>query len=217
MWKKQIKNKYYHLLIMLLTSFVIAPFFEDIKTGHLILPCIVIGAILFSLRALEIEKKLFLFSLLVGTSALMFDLLFPVFSKADGNSLFRGIPIFFYTVFLIMAILLLFKKMFSTNKVTGDTIAGGISVYLLLGFLWTLFYSMIFIIDSTAFSVSMAHTAHKLIHFSFATLTTVGYGDIYPVHKMATVLSDLEAMAGQLYVAIFISRLVGLHSISLRS
>jgi hypothetical protein len=51
----------------------------------------------------------------------------------------------------------------------------------------------------------------SLFYFSFTTLTTLGYGDITPAGKFAQVLANMEAIAGQVYLAIFIARLVGLH------
>jgi len=48
------------------------------------------------------------------------------------------------------------------------------------------------------------------IYFSFVTLTTVGYGDVTPVHPVARSLAVAEALTGQLYPAILIGRLVTL-------
>jgi hypothetical protein len=50
-------------------------------------------------------------------------------------------------------------------------------------------------------------------YFSFVTLSTVGYGDITPVSKVARMLAAMEAMTGLLYVAVLIARLVSLYSI----
>jgi hypothetical protein len=49
-------------------------------------------------------------------------------------------------------------------------------------------------------------------YFSFVTLSTVGYGDITPVSKVARMLAAMEAMTGLLYVAVLIARLVALYS-----
>jgi hypothetical protein len=50
----------------------------------------------------------------------------------------------------------------------------------------------------------------RLIYFSFVTLTTVGYGDMAPIHPLTRSLATLEALVGQLYPAILIARLVSL-------
>jgi hypothetical protein len=49
-------------------------------------------------------------------------------------------------------------------------------------------------------------------YYSFVTLTTVGYGDILAITRAARALSIFEAITGQLYLAIMISRLVGMHA-----
>ena len=48
------------------------------------------------------------------------------------------------------------------------------------------------------------------VYFSYVTLTTLGYGDITPVSSAARNLSVLEAITGQLYLAVLIARLIGL-------
>ena len=50
----------------------------------------------------------------------------------------------------------------------------------------------------------------KLLYFSFITLTSVGFGDIVPVHPVAQTLAMLEALIGQLFPAILLARLVSL-------
>jgi len=49
-----------------------------------------------------------------------------------------------------------------------------------------------------------------LIYFSFEILTTVSFGDAYPVHRVARSLATAEALIGQLYPAILIATLVGM-------
>ena len=49
-----------------------------------------------------------------------------------------------------------------------------------------------------------------LVYYSFITLTTAGYGDVYPVHPAARSLAMTEALVGQLYLAIMIVSLVGM-------
>ena len=48
------------------------------------------------------------------------------------------------------------------------------------------------------------------MYFSFVTLATLGYGDITPVAKVSRALAELEALAGMLYIAVFMARLVSL-------
>jgi hypothetical protein len=49
------------------------------------------------------------------------------------------------------------------------------------------------------------------VFFSFTTLTTLGYGDIIPVSAYARTATTLQAIIGVLYIAILISRFVGIY------
>ena len=49
--------------------------------------------------------------------------------------------------------------------------------------------------------------SRALTYYSFVTLTTMGYGDIMPVHPLARALAVLEALTGQLYLTILLARL----------
>ena len=43
------------------------------------------------------------------------------------------------------------------------------------------------------------------------TLTTLGYGDVAPQTDIARMLAAGEAVIGQLFIAVLIARLVGMH------
>jgi hypothetical protein len=51
-----------------------------------------------------------------------------------------------------------------------------------------------------------------MMYYSFVTLTTLGYGDIYPTRDATRILGMLEATLGQLYLVILVARLVGLYT-----
>ena len=52
----------------------------------------------------------------------------------------------------------------------------------------------------------------QLIYYSYATLTTMGYGDVLPVSWWARSFASAEAVIGVLYLAILMARLVGLYA-----
>ena len=101
--------------------------------------------------------------------------------------------------------------MFYSQVVTVDTFLGGISIYFLLGYLWACMFILIESFNPQAFTTI---SRIELLYFSFTTITTLGYGDITPQSELAMVLATLEAIVGQMYVTIFIARLVGLHIVS---
>jgi len=81
---------------------------------------------------------------------------------------------------------------------------------------WAYAYALLLekIPDAVHFQTSLESISRgehsRLIYFSFSTLTTLSFGDAYPVHRIARSLAMAEALIGQLYPAILIATLVGM-------
>ena len=101
---------------------------------------------------------------------------------------------------------------FRAGPVNVHRIQGAVAAYLLLGLAWALAYEIVALVATGAFSAaSPAEPARgRFIYFSFVTLSTLGYGDVTPVHPVARSLALAEALTGQLYPAILLGRLVSL-------
>jgi len=212
--KTVIRDRFVHLLVVLLSLFVLYPFFQATETAIPIVPLVFLISIVLILRALRLHKTMFKIYIAIAALAYLADVLFALERIVYLRELFSLITALIYAVFLVMAIIAITKKLFSVRKVSTDTIIGGICVYILLGFLWALFYYLIYCFDKGAFSLQAHSTNPNLFYFSFTTLTTTGFGDIVPLDKMAMVLASLEAVVGQMYLAVLIARLVGLHVIN---
>jgi hypothetical protein len=61
-----------------------------------------------------------------------------------------------------------------------------------------------------ASSAALDRHAAAFTYYSFATLTTLGMGDITPKSPLARTLSWLEAVLGQIYLAVLVARLIAL-------
>ena len=87
----------------------------------------------------------------------------------------------------------------------------------MLGLMWTMAYWLVDrLTPEDAFPLTRTqgreiHGRFQRFYFSFITLSTVGYGDITPVSKIARWLAAAEAMTGLLYVTVLIARLVALY------
>jgi hypothetical protein len=113
----------------------------------------------------------------------------------------------------LMAIVVLVQS-FRAGPVSVHRVQGAVAAYLLLGLMWGFAYELVAALHAGAFATALAnpHGDRGLMYFSFVTLTTVGYGDVTPVHPAARSLALLEALTGQLYPAILLARLVTLHT-----
>jgi len=103
---------------------------------------------------------------------------------------------------------------FGSGRVTYHHIIGAILLYLTIAITFVALFTFIGSLAPKAFSgLSLEDSpalASNLIYFSFVTLTTTGYGDIFPVHPIARSLCNLESIFGQLYPATLLARLVTL-------
>ena len=118
-----------------------------------------------------------------------------------------------YTLFYGICLLIFLHRIFSETTVTIDSIQGGIAIYFLSGVFWAFLYQTLLLFDPDAilFSDHVVGAFSDLIYFSFITMTTLGYGDIMPISRMAKNMAVLEAVWGQTYLAVLVARLVGLH------
>lgn len=212
-WKIHAENRYIHLLIVLIIIFILTPYVGEAHLHFPVISLIFLTAIIFILRTLELNKKLFFLLAAIGSLIFFSEFLTTMCTTTACRQDLSLVSWSIYAVFLAIAIFIMAYKIFSSSKITGDTIMGGISVYLLLGYFWTILYYLVYRFDINAFSFSDRMSHAYLFYFSFTTLTTLGYGDVCPVNKLAMVLTSLEAMTGQIYLAVFVARLVGLHVI----
>ncbi len=123
----------------------------------------------------------------------------------------------FGLLFLILLLVILIVQVFRTGAVTPHRIRGAIVVYLLLGGMWSFFYFAIALTIPNSFNWptgmatgNLQAVQQTLTYFSFITLSTTGYGDVTPAIPLTRTLAMFEALAGQLYLVITLTRLVSL-------
>jgi voltage-gated potassium channel Kch len=116
-------------------------------------------------------------------------------------------------VFSILTALIL-GQVFRAGPTTRARIFGAVAAYVLLGLVFGNVFRCLHVLDARALTgVHWEPGVTNLsayVYFSLSTLTTVGYGDILPVSLAARAVANLEALAGQLFPAILIARLVSL-------
>lgn len=198
------------LLLLLYPAFQWAP--EAILLHNLAFTLVVIATI----YAIEHSRRS-----LMGASLLMVVALTGTwsarFTTADWPvwiGMFAAALLFMYTAWVIL------REVLRSERITLDTLAGGIVVYLFIGVIWAFAYVLVALLDPQAlhYAAGSARSGvggfddfHTFLYFSFTTLTTLGYGDVVPVNPLARSLAYLEAVFGQLYLAVLIARLVGQH------
>lgn len=208
-----LKCKYLYLLFALITYFVTMALLTDRGMEGEIHAFIFPLVILFSVYSISSHKISLIIALILALITFIQNWLFK-FSHT--NDMWAVANYIISLLFLGIITRSVIDNLLTHKEVTIDTLLGAISGYILFGFMWTLLYMIIAIFDPTSFSDTLeSGDAHqRLLHFayySFASLTTLGYGDILAISGLARTLSWLEAILGQSYLTIWIAQLVGSH------
>ena len=122
-----------------------------------------------------------------------------------------------WTVVALLAAASALRFALGARAVDREHLYAGLSAYLLAGVFFGVFYWVLERTWSGSFAVAGegAQSNFSLpaaIYYSFVTLTTLGYGDIVPRSEVGRGLAIVEAVAGQLYLAVMIARLVSLYA-----
>ena len=119
---------------------------------------------------------------------------------------------------LAFAVTVIVYHLFQHRDVDVDTILGAIVTYLLAAVAFAIVFQILELLRPGAFSgltddahLARAKLADTMMYYSLVCITTMGYGDIVPVGPLARPLSVFAGVFGQLYLAVMIARLVGLH------
>lgn len=206
------RSKYFYMLIVLICYFIGISILSSNHTNIMPSSLLFTLMIIFCVYILLREKLLIYYiASLAGFSIL--------FHYALNYSLFGFQSYIIYYVadilFLIVGSFAVIYSIAKHKSVTADTLCGAICGYMLLGLTWSFIYLLIDALDSSSFSKLITSTSlHESFlnatYYSFTTMTTLGYGDILPVSYLARTCSWLEAVSGQIYLAVWISQLVGL-------
>jgi Ion channel len=156
----------------------------------------------------RIVRALVIAFVLAGAGMLWVSHLYPTRFLQEFSSALSIITSLFYVRIVLLV-------MFREGPVTWSRMQGGVAAYLLLGLAWASAFQLVEQVHAGSFHfvsvpVDVDQLTSKMVYFSFATLTTVGFGDVLPVYPFARSLSIAEAIVGQLFPAILIGALVAM-------
>jgi hypothetical protein len=96
------------------------------------------------------------------------------------------------------------------SRVTVRTVIGVLSVYLLIGLIFTFVFGIIGSqASSSFFKYGVSGTSSNYLYFSYSTLTTVGYGDLVAELQIGRSFAIIEALVGQMYLVSIVALIVG--------
>jgi len=200
------------LVTLALSVFVIIPVFESYPLWMARLASAVEAAILAVISTLLTGRHRAAIAMIVTTATLgiwatVLDIDQPTTSRLY---LFRAASM----VVLMVLASIVGRAVFTGGRVTVHRIQGAVAIYLMIGLAFMHFYAIAAVRNPEAFSFAAGHSGAvqrgRFLYFSFVTLTSTGYGDIFPVDSLARTGATLEGLIGQLFGVTMLGRVVTL-------
>jgi len=110
---------------------------------------------------------------------------------------------------LLMAAVMVVRRVLAKPTVTIQSIYGALSAYLIIGLMFASGYAAIDQLSKSDFFASnQPANTQTYQYFSFTTLTTLGYGDFTAAENGGRSVAVMEAVTGQVFLATLVARLV---------
>ncbi|MCX6877335.1 MAG: ion channel [Verrucomicrobia bacterium] len=202
------------LLASLILLFAVTPFVEDLPAGNLLEAILLTVALVSAGLAVGGRRQVLLIAALILTPTLLAKWTHYLFPHFLSPAVHLGLGL----LFIGFVTAHLFRFIVRASQVNSEVLCAGISIYFMIGLLWIFAYMLVGTLSPGAFSFvndpdgERGMSSFNAFYFSFTTLSTVGFGDITPVSKVARTLATMEATTGMFYMAVMISRLVSLYS-----
>ncbi len=218
-------RNYASMLASVLLLIVASPLADTTPWGRTILALLVVAVLVFGMEAVGAARsELMLVSCLAALTVGFFVSGTWFNEGLTETNIFHIVGYCVCLVFFVRVGFVMLRDIFS-GEVTGNRICGAVCVYLLLGYFFAILQLVALSLDAHALrfdgalagllnphdALSKQRFVSMMFYFSFCTLTTLGYGDISPVSTFSRTVAWLEAVTGQLYLAVLIARLVGQH------
>jgi hypothetical protein len=205
------QHRFLLLFLFLLATLIAYPYAEKSGAGYYVFRLLGSAIIVLSVYVVSFRRGVATITILLAIPALVQHLLHP---RADASilSLINLILSFAFDIWIVVAI---FRRVFAHVQITSETIFGALCIYLLNGLTFSSVYGLVATLQTGAFLLDPLTNRHSvpdrfdLIYYSFGTMTQLGVAGITAVSDQARSLSVMEAILGQLYLAVLISRLVG--------
>jgi ion channel len=202
----RVANAFGLVLLLVVAIYILASLVSYSGWGSVVLAAVTAACATVALVSAEGGHWLVRGSAVLGAVAV---LIAAVSALGGGGGDLLGASALISTVLLGTAAVKILGAVLSEPEVGFRTILGAISVYVLLGILFTYVYIAVERLQPGQF---FGQTTEKgdFVFFSITTLTTTGYGNLVPAGQPGKMLSGLEMLIGQIFLVTLIAGLVSL-------
>jgi Ion channel len=193
------------LLLILVITYLLSAFTEGGLVSA-IQVVLFLGVVLLALRNGRLHRRTARF---ISAGLVLGTVVAASLQLAGHDTPAAGVAELWTALILLLSIILILRRVLARPEITVQSIYGAISAYMILGLMFAAVYAAVNSFDASMFFANgQSGTTQTFQYFSFTTLTTLGYGDYTAAGSGGQALAVLEAMAGQIFLATLVARLV---------
>lgn len=197
-------DRFGRLLVIIIITFIVSGIQRDWATSASAFLNLVLVVVAFRTTSISVPWSRLGILAAIALVAIVIAIL------ADNGSEVSAVSAFAQCTLLTVLLLALLRAVLRHEQVSVQTIVGAIAAYALIGMAFSWLFLGMDSIDNTQFSMDPTDaTAYP--EFSFVVLTTLGFGNQLPTSSFSARFTVMEAMAGQIFLATFVARLVTLY------
>ena len=199
-----LSGRYGLLLLLLITNYLLSAFSVIAVTEPV--QVALFGVVLvLSLRNSSLKPRqvrLAAWATAIGSAAAVAAALTQTDAGYGAAEIWKGLILLVSAVFIV-------RRVLARPTVTVQSIYGALSAYLIIGLLFAAVYAAMWHLSHEPFFASGQKASQETFqYFSFTTLTTLGYGDFVAINNGGRAIAVIEALAGQVFLATLVARLV---------
>ena len=202
------RERYGLLLFAILAAFALQGIGSPGKWQQIVITALLAVTLLLALWAANARPVVLRAAIVVAAALVVFS----VVESATGHNEGAGprIANMLLVTFAPPAVVVgIVRALRTRHGVTVEAVFGVLCLYILVGMFFAFLYGAIDQIAHDFFAQDVRGTVSNCLHFSFTTLTTVGYGDLTAATNLGHTLSVAEALLGQIYLVTIVSVFVG--------
>lgn len=196
------------LLLIILTSALFQLAAPDRSWAQFLLIALMGAALVVSLEAARVPVRIRQI-VVGGVAVIIVGSAIAVLGPGDiGGAIPRILALIFVVLTPVAVILGLGHQLRDDGEVTLQSMFGGLCIYLLIAMAFAFAFGILDNVGDPFFAEGRIGSTANLLYFSFATMTTTGYGDFVAATHAGRALSVTEALVGQIYLVTIVALIV---------
>jgi hypothetical protein len=204
---ERVRDAFGLVLLLVLTTYVLTSLLSNRGWSAVVLTVATSATSIVALTSSHARPPAVRAAIALSASTVML----AAMAAASGNHTWLNFASLIQIVLLTVAMAAVLHRVVITAEVGSRTILGAISVYTVLGILFTFVYGTIERIQAGPFFEGAVNAkGSDFLFFSYTTLTTTGYGNLVPGGQPGRMIAGLEMMIGQIFLVTLVAGLVSL-------